>query len=112
MVESKSFLAALFDVSFSEFITTKLIKIIFVIGIVIAAIVALFFVIGAFVSFLSMFLSSGYGWNLSSLSSRSLKIQRSLQRSSNQKTSNSVVENIKLFIVLHLLSKRGRYNEF
>jgi hypothetical protein len=50
MVENKSFLAALFDVSFSEFITTKLIKIIFVIGIVIAAIVALFFVIGAFVS--------------------------------------------------------------
>ncbi|KQC08308.1 MAG: hypothetical protein APR54_00480 [Candidatus Cloacimonas sp. SDB] len=50
MVENKSFLAALFDVSFSEFITTKLIKIIFVIGIVIAAIVALFFIIGAFVS--------------------------------------------------------------
>ncbi len=48
MQDSKSFLAALFDFSFSEFITIKLIKILYVIGIIIAGIAALFIIGGAF----------------------------------------------------------------
>lgn len=39
---SKGFVARIFDLSFSEFVTPSLIKIIFVIGIVFAALMALF----------------------------------------------------------------------
>jgi hypothetical protein len=48
MQDSKSFLAALFDFSFSEFITVKLIKILYVIGIIIAGIAALIMIGGGF----------------------------------------------------------------
>jgi hypothetical protein len=43
---SKGFFARIFDLSFSEFVTPSLIKIIFVIGIVFAALISLFVFIG------------------------------------------------------------------
>lgn len=55
MQEKKGFLGALFDFSFSEFITTKLIQILFIIGIIFSAIVALIFIVSGFN------LSSGIG---------------------------------------------------
>lgn len=48
MQESKSFLSALFDFSFSEFITIKIIKVLYVIGIILAGIAALFMIGGGF----------------------------------------------------------------
>ena len=48
MEEPTKFLSALFDFSFSEFITTKIIKVLYGIGIVGAAIGALAFIIGGF----------------------------------------------------------------
>jgi hypothetical protein len=44
----KGFFAALFDFSFSEFITTKIIKILYGIALVIAGIATLFMIIAAF----------------------------------------------------------------
>ncbi len=43
-MENKGILALLFDLSFSEFVTTRVIKIIFIIGIVFSAIYALVFI--------------------------------------------------------------------
>ena len=48
MQDGKSFLAALFDFSFSEFITIKLIKILYVVGMIMAGIGALFMIGGGF----------------------------------------------------------------
>ena len=48
MQEKKGFLGALFDFSFSEFITIKLIQVLFIIGIIFSAIVALIFIVSGF----------------------------------------------------------------
>jgi len=49
-MENKSFLGSLFDFSFSSFITPKIIKILFVIGLILIAIITLIFIIMAFIS--------------------------------------------------------------
>lgn len=49
-MEKRSFLSALFDLSFKDFLTPRVIEILFVIAIVLAAIVAVVFVVGAFVN--------------------------------------------------------------
>ncbi len=43
-MENKGILALLFDLSFSEFVTTRVIKVIFIIGIILAAIYTLVFI--------------------------------------------------------------------
>ena len=48
MEQPSSFLNALFDFSFTEFVTTKLIKVLFGLGIFFAAISALSFLVGGF----------------------------------------------------------------
>lgn len=55
MEQRKGFLASLFDFSFSEFITTKIIKILYGIGIFFAGLMALFVIVAAFRE------SPGYG---------------------------------------------------
>ncbi|MBN2382357.1 DUF4282 domain-containing protein [bacterium] len=47
-MNSKGFFSVLFDLSFSEFITFRVIKVLYIIGIVIAGLAALFMIIGAF----------------------------------------------------------------
>jgi len=47
-MEEKSFFEVLFDLSFKEFVTTRLIKLIFVIGIVFSALSALMMIVGGF----------------------------------------------------------------
>ncbi len=47
-MENKGFISTLFDLSFSEFVTTRLIKVLFIIGIVGAGLWDLVFVVGAF----------------------------------------------------------------
>jgi hypothetical protein len=49
-MEGKSFFGSLFDFSFSSFITPKIIKILFVIGLVLTAIFTLLIIIFAFIS--------------------------------------------------------------
>lgn len=49
-MENKSFFGSLFDFSFSSFITPKIIKILFVIGLILVVILTLFYIILAFVS--------------------------------------------------------------
>jgi Domain of unknown function (DUF4282) len=46
----KGFFASLFDISFSSLITTKVIKVLYVISLIVIGLVALFFVIAAFAS--------------------------------------------------------------
>ncbi len=48
-MEGKSFFGSLFDFSFSSFITPKIIKILFVIGLILTAILTLFIIIFAFI---------------------------------------------------------------
>jgi len=48
MQEKKGFLGALFDFSFSEFITIKLIKILYILGIIFSTIVAIVFIVSGF----------------------------------------------------------------
>lgn len=48
IMENKGFISTLFDLSFSEFVTTRLIKVLFIIGIVGAGLWDLVFVVGAF----------------------------------------------------------------
>ena len=48
MREKKGFLGALFDFSFSEFITVKLIKILYILGIIFSTIVAIIFIVSGF----------------------------------------------------------------
>ncbi|MCF7793473.1 MAG: DUF4282 domain-containing protein [Candidatus Cloacimonetes bacterium] len=48
MEEKKGFLGALFDFSFSEFITTKVIKFLFILGVVISIILAIGFIVAGF----------------------------------------------------------------
>jgi hypothetical protein len=59
MDEPKGMLATLFDFSFTEFITSKLVKLLFVIGIVFA-------VIGA-IAFISAGFQAGAGWGILAL---------------------------------------------
>ncbi len=47
-MKNKGFIGMLFDLSFSEFVTTRLIKILFIIGVVFAAICSLSFIVGGF----------------------------------------------------------------
>jgi hypothetical protein len=49
-MENKSFLGSLFDFSFSSFITPKIIKVLFVIGLVLVLLLTLFYIIFAFIS--------------------------------------------------------------
>jgi hypothetical protein len=49
-MDTKGFFASLFDMSFSSLVTTKVIKVLYVISLVVIGLVALFFVIGAFAS--------------------------------------------------------------
>ncbi len=48
MQEKKGFLGALFDFSFSEFITIKLIRILYILGIIFSTIVAIIFIVSGF----------------------------------------------------------------
>ncbi len=48
ITESKGFLASLFDVSFSEMVTTKIIKVLYIIAMVTAGLTALGMVVGGF----------------------------------------------------------------
>jgi len=48
MEEKKGFWSCLFDLSFSEFVTTRVIKILYMLGIAIAAIVGLMLIVTAF----------------------------------------------------------------
>ena len=50
MEQKRNFLVSLSDLSFSEFITIKVIKVIFLIGIVISALVFFLMIIGAFLN--------------------------------------------------------------
>lgn len=56
MEEKKSFWACLFDLSFSELITVRIIRVLYLIGIIIAGVVALVLVVKAF--------SQGFGKGL------------------------------------------------
>jgi hypothetical protein len=47
-MEQKSFFETLFDLSFTEFVTTRLIKLIFVLGIIFSALGALMLIAGGF----------------------------------------------------------------
>jgi hypothetical protein len=47
-VEEKGFFASLFDLSFTEFVTTRLVPVLFVLSIVVAAIYTLFLVFAGF----------------------------------------------------------------
>lgn len=47
-MEPKGFVGMVFDLSFSQFVTTKVIKVVFVIGVVLAAIYALGFIFAGF----------------------------------------------------------------
>ncbi len=49
-MEEKGFFARLFDLSFNEFITTKIIKVLYIIAIIGAAVGALFVLFGGFAS--------------------------------------------------------------
>jgi uncharacterized protein DUF4282 len=49
-MDTKGFFASLFDMSFSSLITTKVIKVLYVISLIVIGLVALFFIIGAFAS--------------------------------------------------------------
>ncbi len=49
-VDTKGFFASLFDISFSSLITTRVIKVLYVISLVVIALAALFFIIAAFAS--------------------------------------------------------------
>ncbi len=48
MTEKKGFLGSLFDLSFTEFITTRIIKFLYIVGIIIAAITAIAIIISGF----------------------------------------------------------------
>ena len=48
MQEKKGFLGALFDFSFSEFITIKLIKTLYILGIIFSTIMAIIFIVSGF----------------------------------------------------------------
>ncbi len=48
MEESRSFLSSLFDVSFSQFIITSLIKVLFILGIIVSVIYAVALIAGGF----------------------------------------------------------------
>ena len=47
-METKGFFATLFDMSFSDFVTLKLIKVLYIIGIVFAGISTFMFLVGGF----------------------------------------------------------------
>lgn len=47
-MEPSGFIGMLFDLSFSEFVTTKVIKVLFVIGVVLAGLYALGFILAGF----------------------------------------------------------------
>jgi Domain of unknown function (DUF4282) len=47
-MDTKGFFASLFDISFSSLITTKVIKVLYVISLIVIGLFALFFIIGAF----------------------------------------------------------------
>ncbi len=47
-METKGFVGMLFDLSFSEFVTTRVIKVVYVIGIVLSGIYALGFIVAGF----------------------------------------------------------------
>ena len=49
-VDTKGFFASLFDISFSSLITTKVIKVLYVISLVVIGVAALFFIVAAFAS--------------------------------------------------------------
>lgn len=49
-MENKGIIACIFDFSFSEFVTTRIIKILFLLSIILAAFTALFIIIGGFSS--------------------------------------------------------------
>jgi uncharacterized protein DUF4282 len=49
-MDTKGFFASLFDMSFSSLITTKVIKVLYVISLIVIGVFALFFIIGAFAS--------------------------------------------------------------
>lgn len=48
MEQKKGFFGALFDLSFSEFVTTRVIKVLYVLGIILAILVALGFIVSGF----------------------------------------------------------------
>jgi hypothetical protein len=48
MAESKGFFASLFDFSFTQFITTKIIKFLYLLGMLVAGLFALFVIVSAF----------------------------------------------------------------
>ena len=50
MMEDKGFFGSLFDLSFSEFITTKIIKVLYVIGVIISAVFSIVFMFKGFSS--------------------------------------------------------------
>jgi hypothetical protein len=50
MENAKSFLGALFDFSFTEFVTTRIIKVLFGIAIFLSAVVTIFYIAGSFAS--------------------------------------------------------------
>ena len=50
MEDHKGFFGALFDFSFSEFVTTKIIKVLFGLAIFIAAVVTIIYIAGSFAS--------------------------------------------------------------
>ena len=47
-MESKSFFASLFDISFSSLVAPKVIKVLYVLSMIVIGLTALFFVVGAF----------------------------------------------------------------
>jgi hypothetical protein len=49
-MENKGIIACIFDLSFNEFVTTRIIKILFMLSILLAAFAALFIIIGGFAS--------------------------------------------------------------
>jgi len=50
MKDPKSFLGALFDFSFSQFVTTRIIKVLFGLAIFLAAVATIFYIAGSFAS--------------------------------------------------------------
>ena len=47
-MEKKGLIASIFDLSFSEFVTTRVIKVLFVLGIIVTGIYSIAFIVGGF----------------------------------------------------------------
>jgi uncharacterized membrane protein len=47
-MEDKGFIGALFDLSFSEFVTTRVIKVLYIIGIIVSAVFSIYFMFQGF----------------------------------------------------------------